>query len=152
MDVIKTKAGVTVIVDFALTPHALTSLYESFQGMEFGKQIAVFGATGSRDKKKRPVMWELATRLNDYVIITEDENYAETGGEIIDEIVTGIPEDRNNYEVVQERRDAIKKALEIAEEGDVILLTGMGNFDTRTMGKEKVKWNDKDVVMELIEN
>jgi UDP-N-acetylmuramoyl-L-alanyl-D-glutamate--2,6-diaminopimelate ligase len=56
MDVIKTKNGVTIVVDFALTPHALTSLYESFQNMHFNKQIAIFGATGSRDKKKRPVM------------------------------------------------------------------------------------------------
>ncbi|NOZ44281.1 MAG: hypothetical protein GXP45_04010 [bacterium] len=78
MDIIKTKENITVVVDFALTPHALQTLYQSFQNMDnFHRQIAVFGATGSRDKKKRPLMAKIATELNDLIIITEDENYKE---------------------------------------------------------------------------
>lgn len=150
LDVIKTKEDITVIVDFALTPHALTTLYKSFKDIDFNTQIAVFGATGSRDKKKRPVMGELATQLNDFVIITEDENYVENGADIIEDIVAGIPEERNNYKVVQDRRNAINTALKMAEKDDVILLTGMGNFTSRTMWKKKIPRNDKAVVLEEI--
>ncbi len=148
MDIIKSQENITVVVDFALTPHALTTLYKSFQNIDFSRQIAVFGATGSRDKKKRPLMWEIATRLNDFVVITEDENYEEEWKDIIKEIVSWIPHNTQNYKVIQDRREAINFALKMAHPGDVILLTGMWNFTSRTMWDQKIPRNEKEIVQE----
>jgi len=146
---LKLKSGTTVIVDFALTPHALTQLYTSFQKLHYNKQIAVFGATGNRDKKKRPQMWKIATELNDFVFITEDENYDEDGKDIIANIQSGIDnKNYSNYKIVQDRKSAIQEAIRMAGPHDVILLTGMGNFDTRKMGKQQIPRNDKKVVLE----
>jgi len=148
---IKTEDNITIVIDFALTPNALTKLYESFQKLNYKKQTAIFGATWNRDKTKRPTMGKIATRFNDFVILTEDENYNEDGQQIISEIENGIDTVHyNNYKVIQDRKNAIDYAIKNAESWDVILLTGMWNFETRKMWKKQISRSDKTVILEIL--
>jgi len=149
VEIIKTQDNITIVVDFALTPNALTQLYTSFKKMDYKKQIAVFGATGDRDKKKRTLMWKIAVELNDFVIITEDENYSEDGIKIMKQIEKWINSNSHDkYKLIQDRRLAIAESINMADSWDVILLTGMGNFSNRKMWDKKIPWNEKTVAME----
>jgi len=144
--------GLNIIVDFALTPNALERLYQLLSGVrkEGAKIIAVFGSCGERDRGKRPLMGEVVSKYADYIILTNDEPYHENPQQIIDEIAAGIKnkiENQNFWKIV-DRRSAIKKALELSKEGDVIAVTGMGNFETMVVGDKKIPWNDKQVIEE----
>jgi len=152
VEIIKTHDSITIVVDFALTPNALTQLYTSFKKLDYNRQIAVFGATWNRDKKKRPIMWKIATELNDFVIITEDENYDEDGMKIMEQIESWIDKQyANKYKLVQNRKIAISEAIKMAWAWDVILLTWMWNFTNRAMGENKIPWDEKAVVLAELE-
>lgn len=100
------------MIDFALTPDALSTLYNAVRSMGYQRLIAVFGATGTRDQGKRPEMGALATELCDYVVITEDENYSEDGMKIMQQIEAGVDlKNKEKYILVQERTEAIRHAI-----------------------------------------
>ncbi|MEY3197762.1 MAG: UDP-N-acetylmuramoylalanyl-D-glutamate--2,6-diaminopimelate ligase [Candidatus Parcubacteria bacterium] len=111
-----TKQGVSVMIDFALTPDALSTLYTAVRSMGYQRLIAVFGATGTRDQGKRPEMGRIAIELCDVVVITEDENYSEDGMKIMQHIAAGIDDkDREKYHLVQDRKEAIRYAISVAQ-------------------------------------
>lgn len=147
---LSTKDDIHVMIDFALTPDALVSLYTSVRELWFARSIAVFGATWNRDQGKRPQMWEIATRLCDQVVLTEDENYHEVWLEIIQDIVAGIPADRTNWNIVQERKAAIAYAVEQARSWDIIIVTGMADFTTRSMNEWVIPWCEEEVIREVL--
>lgn len=144
--------GLDIIVDFALTPNALERLYQLLAKVkkEQSKIIAVFGSCGDRDKGKRPIMGEVVSRYADTVILTNDEPYHEDPLRIIEEIAEGIKNKtkNDNLWVIADRRQAISKALELANAGDVIAVTGMGNFESMVVGDKKIPWNDRSVIEE----
>jgi UDP-N-acetylmuramoyl-L-alanyl-D-glutamate--2,6-diaminopimelate ligase len=149
------ERGLHIIVDFALTPNALEKLYNLLAGVkkEGAKIIAVFGSCGERDRGKRPIMGEVVSNYADNVILTNDEPYHEDPAEIIEEIALGIKnktEGQDFWKIV-DRRSAIKKALEIAKAGDIVVVTGMGNFETMVVGDKKIPWNDKKVIEEELQ-
>jgi UDP-N-acetylmuramyl-tripeptide synthetase len=149
------ERGLHIIVDFALTPNALEKLYNLLAGVkkEGAKIIAVFGSCGERDRGKRPIMGEVVSNYADKVILTNDEPYHEDPVEIIEEIALGIKnktEGQDFWKIV-DRRSAIKKALEIAKTGDIVVVTGMGNFETMVVGDKKIPWNDKKVIEEELQ-
>jgi len=151
-DLIKTENNITFMIDFALTPHALKQLYTSMKKLPYERQIAIFGATGDRDKEKRPIMWALSTEINDYTIITEDENYSEDGTTIISEIEVWIsPDDKEKYKIIQDRREAIATSIKTAKSGDLIIITWMWNFESRKMWKKQIPRNDEKVLCEELE-
>jgi len=128
--------GITVMIDFALTPDALKTLYTAVRRMGYQRLIAVFGATGDRDQGKRPLMGKIATELCDSVVLTEDENYSEDGNKIIRQIEQGIDSAyHEKYCVVQDRTKAIEHAVSLANPGDIVIVTGMANFTTRAMNE-----------------
>lgn len=140
--------GVTAMIDFALTPDGLTTLYKAVRSLWFNKQIAVFGATWNRDQGKRPLMWEVAVKYNDYVIITEDENYHEDGMTIMKAVEWGIDSDlhKEEYELVQDRESAIRRWLEIASSWDIVIITGMANFTSRAMNEWQIPRDERAVI------
>ena len=143
---------ITAMIDFALTPDGLTTLYKAVRSMWFKKQIAVFGATWNRDQWKRPLMWTVATEYNDYVIITEDENYHEDGMMIMKAVERWIDNKfSDKYELVQDRTDAIRKALEIAQSWDIVIVTWMANFTSRAMNEWSIPWNEREIIEECME-
>lgn len=141
-----------VIVDYAHTSDALEKLLESVKATTKNRVILVFGACGDRDKTKRPVMGEIAAKLADRVILTDEESYNEDPEAIRRMIYEGIEQASGTGKTTEiaDRRDAIKKALDIATKGDTILITGMGHEQFRIVNGEKLPWNDGDVVRELL--
>lgn len=144
--------GYDVIVDYAHTPDALEKLLEAAQSVTKNRVILVFGATGDRDKGKRPIMGEIAARLADRIVLTDDESYNEDPQTIRDEVMTGIEKAGGSAKTTElgDRREAIEKALSIAKKDDTILITGMGHEQFRIVNGERLPWNDGDVVRELI--
>lgn len=110
--------------------------------------ITLFGCGGDRDRGKRPVMGELATRLSDYVIITSDNPRSEDPGEIIREIVSGISMD--NYAPVPDRRDAVISAVGKAGTGDILLIAGKGHEEYQEIKGVRHRFSDREVVEEAI--
>lgn len=142
-----------VIIDYAVTPAALKTLYTSLREITDGKLISVFGATGDRDKEKRPEMGRVASELTDIVLLTDDETYTEDSRQIIDQVYAGVPEKlKSKVEIVPDRLDAIKKALLKAQKGDTVAITGIGHQKSRSMGGDKIKWDERKIVSDLLKN
>ncbi len=147
MEQIKNDKGLFVFVDYAHKPEALEKVLQAIQFTDAEKKsgkylITVFGCGGDRDKTKRPVMGEIATRLSDAVIITSDNPRTEDPATIINEIVTGIS--HRNFAVIQDRRAAIEGAIKMAKPGDVILIAGKGHEDYQIIGTEKIHFDDRE--------
>lgn len=144
--------GYDVIVDYAHTPDALEKLLQAAKDVTKNRVILVFGATGDRDKTKRPIMGEIAARLADRIILTDEESYNEDPQAIRDQVRGGIETAGGDGKMTEiaDRRDAIAKALAVAKKGDTVLITGMGHEQYRIVNGERLPWNDGDVVREIV--
>ncbi len=152
MEAVANDLGVNILVDFALTPNALEKLYSLLYSVkkEGSKIIAILGSCGDRDKGKRPLMGEIVAKYADVVILTNEEPYHENPQDIIDAIFVGIKNKTENENLwrILDRREAIAKALSIAQKDDIICITGMGSFETMVVGDKKLPWNDRGVIEE----
>lgn len=145
--------GYDVIVDYAHTPDALEKLLQAAKEVTKNRVILVFGATGDRDKIKRPIMGEIAAQLADRIILTDEESYNEDPQAIRDQVREGIESagSASKLTEIADRREAIEKALSIATKDDTVLITGMGHEQFRIVNGEKLPWNDAQVVRELLD-
>ncbi|MDO5343446.1 MAG: UDP-N-acetylmuramoyl-L-alanyl-D-glutamate--2,6-diaminopimelate ligase [Candidatus Saccharibacteria bacterium] len=144
--------GYDVIVDYAHTPDALEKLLATARDIAKGRVILVFGATGDRDKAKRPIMGEIAARGADRIFLTDEESYNEDPEEIRAMLREGIQRaggDAKTTEIA-DRREAIERALGCAKKGDMVLITGMGHEQYRIVNGERLPWNDTRVVQEIV--
>lgn len=135
-----------VIVDYAFTPNALAKVYENLKPRN-NRLICVLGACGGgRDKWKRPVLGEIASRYCDEVIVTNEDPYDEDPEEIVDQVVKGT---KGKGSKIIDRREAIRRSLEGAKEGDVVVITGKGCEPSICLkGGKKIPWDDRQVVKE----
>ena len=117
----------TVLIDYAHTPDGLENVLRSVKDFCRGRVIAVFGCGGDRDSLKRPVMGRIGVELADVAVITSDNPRTEEPMAIIEDILKGVPEQADNYIVVENRRKAIRYAMDIAEKNDIIILAGKGH-------------------------
>lgn len=155
-EVVLSKAPFRVIVDFAHTPDALQKIYEAIRPYCKGNLIAVLGATGERDKTKRPILGALAGRYADIVIITNEDPYHENPRAIMDEVAEGVPRGATkeskekvksqNFFIIEDRGEAIKKALELAGFSDCVVITGKGGEHAMVVGDAKIPWEENEVV------
>jgi UDP-N-acetylmuramoyl-L-alanyl-D-glutamate--2,6-diaminopimelate ligase len=147
----------TAIVDFAHTEQALRSLLDAMCEFKSGRLITVFGCGGDRDRGKRPAMGRVAAMLSDLVILTSDNPRSENPIEILTEIENGIHAVRpgwkrdQHYYSMPDRREAIEKAVELAEAGDILVIAGKGHETYQLIGKERRPFDDRQVVREAIE-
>jgi UDP-N-acetylmuramoyl-L-alanyl-D-glutamate--2,6-diaminopimelate ligase len=141
-----------VIVDYAHTPDALQNVLETVKALTKNRVILVFGATGDRDKTKRPIMGGIAVKLADRIILTDEESYSENPDVIRDDIRRGVESAGGGAKTAEiaDRKDAIGKALSIARRGDAVLITGMGHEQFRIIGDKRVPWNDATVARSLL--
>ncbi|MDD4179510.1 MAG: UDP-N-acetylmuramoyl-L-alanyl-D-glutamate--2,6-diaminopimelate ligase [Candidatus Margulisbacteria bacterium] len=147
-----------VIVDFAHSPDSLQKLLETYKPLAKGKLILVFGCPGDRDRAKRPIMGEIAVRLADYTIITTDDPYSEDPAVIIKEIEQGFFREESRKSKVESRKqetlisrkEAIEKALSIAQKGDIVLIVGRGHEKFQDFNGRKVEFDDREVVKNLL--
>lgn len=141
---------VTAVVDYAHTPDSLTKLYEAFPDTH---KICVLGNTGGgRDSWKRPEMGAIAERHCDYIILTNEDPYDENPRAIVEQMAKAIT-DKSKLEIIMDRRLAIATALERAENGGHVLVSGKGT-DPYIMGPRGTKtvWSDAEVVKEELQN
>ncbi len=151
-EIVETKEPYEVIVDYAHTPDALSQLLQAVRQFTKNRIILVFGATGDRDKLKRPIMGEIAVKNADRIVVTDEESYNEDPKKIRSAVLEGISKagGEAKSEEIADRRDAIAKALSIAKKGDTVVITGMGHEVFRIVKNEKLPWNDGDVVREIL--
>jgi len=141
--------GFDIIVDYAHTPDGLENILKTAREFTRGRLISVFGCGGDRDRTKRPIMGNIGTELSDIAIVTSDNPRTEDPDEIIKEVVAGIKKD--NYIVVENRREAIRKSIEIAQKGDVIVIAGKGHEDYQILKTGKIHFDEREVVKEILE-
>ncbi|MDI6839751.1 MAG: UDP-N-acetylmuramoyl-L-alanyl-D-glutamate--2,6-diaminopimelate ligase [bacterium] len=137
-----------VIVDYAHTPGSLESAIRSARELTSGRLMCIFGCGGDRDSGKRPLMGKIATELADYTILTSDNPRSEDPMLIARDIEKGIT--GGNYEIILDRREAIRKGIERASPEDLILLVGKGHEDYQIYGELKIPWDDRKVAMEIL--
>jgi UDP-N-acetylmuramoyl-L-alanyl-D-glutamate--2,6-diaminopimelate ligase len=137
-----------VFTDYAHTPDALERVLASLKAVAAGRVIVVFGAGGDRDAGKRPLMGEAAARLADLVVVTSDNPRTEDPDSIIDHIMAGI--ERKDAVRITDRRAAIERALEMAEQDDVVLLAGKGHETYQVLGTETISFDERQIVTEWI--
>ncbi len=144
-----------VIVDYAHTPDGLEKLLTAAKKITKGRVILVFGATGDRDKGKRPIMGKIAAENAHRIFLTDEESYNEDPQKIREMIYKGIESTTGGAIKtieVPDRRQAIEKALAIARRGDTVLITGMGHEVYRIVKGKRIPWNDAAVVREILKN
>jgi UDP-N-acetylmuramoyl-L-alanyl-D-glutamate--2,6-diaminopimelate ligase len=133
-----------VLRDYAHTPDALERVIKAVKPLTKGRLIVLFGAGGDRDRKKRPVMGQIAARNADLPIVTSDNPRTEDPGRIIDDIEEGM-EGVAHIRMV-DRRDAIRRALTLAKPGDCILLAGKGHETYQVIGTQKFPFDEVEIV------
>jgi len=145
MDRVALEAPFSVIVDYAHSPDALVNILRTSQPLTKGRLICVFGCGGDRDRTKRPLMGQAVAEFSDEAIVTSDNPRSERPEAIIEEILAGMPLDFP-HTVIGDRRQAIRKALEIARSGDCVVIAGKGHETYQEIKGVKHPFNDKEIV------
>ena len=146
-EMVNNNLNIPIMIDYAHTPDSLLKILESSRKITNGRIICVFGCGGNRDSSKRPIMGIISSRLADYTIITSDNPRYEDPLSIINDIKKGIKKD--NYEIIVDRTEAIKKAIEISTENDLILLVGKGHETYQEINGIKYPYDERLIIDEI---
>ena len=150
LEKIENNKGIDIYIDFAHTPDSLKEVLTYLKGMTGGRLISVFGCAGERDKLKRPKMGKIASEQADIVILTAEDPRSENVKEIIRQIVSGIKNNTRVY-AIPDREKAIKKALEIANQGDTVGLFGKGHERSMNLdGIHETPWSEHKIVRKYL--
>jgi UDP-N-acetylmuramoyl-L-alanyl-D-glutamate--2,6-diaminopimelate ligase len=137
-----------VLRDYAHTPDALARVLHTLRPLTRGRLVVVFGCGGDRDRGKRPLMGQVVADLADLAIVTSDNPRTEDPEAILDEILAGMP--ARDHLRIADRREAIGRALELAADGDTVLLAGKGHEDYQIIGTTKYPFDEGRIVRELV--
>lgn len=151
VEMLATNTPYRMILDYSHSPDALENILRTVREFCRGRIILLFGCGGDRDKGKRPMMGEIAGRLADYSILTSDNPRREDPMAILAAIEQGIRPTGAKYEVIENRREAIRQAMEMAVGGDIIVLAGKGHETYQDIGGVKHPFDEKVIVAELLE-
>ena len=147
-EVIPVSDEFTVLVDYAHTPDGIENILKTAKGFAKGRVVILFGCGGDRDNTKRPIMGQIASSLADFCIVTSDNPRTENPMNIINEILPGV---KGEHIVIENRREAIEYAIKNAQKDDVVILAGKGHEDYQQIGKEKIHFDEVEILMELKE-
>lgn len=150
-ELIDNKLGLTIMIDYAHTPESLEKILSSVKIYTKGRVISVFGCGGDRDKIKRPMMGEVSGRVADYTIITSDNPRTEKPEEIVHEIEEGIKKTHGKYECIVNRVEAIKKAINMANKRDIIILAGKGHEQYQEINNVRYPFDENEIVKQIID-
>lgn len=149
LEEIKEGRNFRIFVDFAHSPVALEKVLAALkQQCGQHKLVAVFGSAGKRDQGKRPLMGEAADKNADVIILTADDPRDEDVTGICQQIAIGIK--NKKYLIIEDRRQAIKKAFDLAEKGDIVALCGKGHEQSLAVGDQEIPWSDQEEVRKLL--
>ena len=152
IDVIDTKDNYFAIVDYAHTPNGIAKLLNFVHTLDINRSIVVIGQAGERDYLKRPKVGEVVVKNSDYAIFTAEDPRSEDPMEICKDIVRTVKDEYDNYEIVVDRTEAIQKAIDIAEEKDIVLVLGKGNETYEKLKDKTIYFNDEEEVYKAIKN
>lgn len=157
MEVIEGKQPFTVVVDYAHEQASMTALMDSARDMKpkGAKVITLLGAEGGgRDKAKRPAMGAICAKGSDIIILSNVDPYEDDPETILDDIARGVlstgAEKNKNMFIVPDRREGIRKALELASKDDIVLITGKGAEQSMEIGGKSIPWDDRKIVREVL--
>ena len=150
VEMLRTNTPYRMILDYSHSPDALENILTTVREFCRGRLILVFGCGGDRDRGKRPMMGEIAGRLADYSILTSDNPRFEDPMSILAAIEAGIKKTDADYEVIENRREAIRQAMEIAVGGDIVILAGKGHETYQDIQGVKHPFDEKQIVQELL--
>lgn len=138
-----------IIVDYSHTPDALKNAISTLNSFKQNKLLVVFGCGGERDKEKRPLMGKVANALADIMIVTSDNPRTENPEQIINDITQGLDDSHNIFKIIN-RKDAIKKAIDLANEKDIILIAGKGHESYQQIGLKLLDFSDQTIIKNYI--
>ncbi len=141
----------TVLIDYAHTPDGLENVLTSVKDFCKGRLIAVFGCGGDRDPIKRPIMGKIGVDTADLAIITSDNPRSEAPMAIIEDILRGVDTQKSNFEVVENRPSAIRRAMDIAQKNDIIVLAGKGHETYQEIRGVKHHLDEREIVAAYLE-
>lgn len=139
----------SIIIDYAHTPDGLENVLTTVKAFTKNRMISVFGCGGDRDKVKRPQMGKIGCELSDIAIITSDNPRSEEPMDIINDIVK--PLNYDNFVIEVNRKEAIRKAMNMALEGDVIVIAGKGHETYQILKDETIHFDEREVVYDILE-
>ena len=147
---VKNDRGINIVIDFAHTPKAFENIYKSVPNDK--RKIAVYGMSGDRTCEIRHEVGKISAENNVFSVVTTDDPKFDTYENIADDIVKGIEEENGEFVRIKDRKSAIKHAIEMANEGDFVLLLGKGqeNF-IKLKGNEKTPYSEKETVNEVLD-
>ena len=141
---------ITIMIDYAHSPESLESILTTVQEYTQGDVICVFGCGGDRDSGKRPIMGEIAGVKADYTIITSDNPRTEDPAKIVKQIEAGIKKTKGKYECIVDRKEAIKKAIEMAHKRDMVIIAGKGHELTQEIKGKKYPFDEREIVKDIL--
>ena len=138
------------MIYYAHSPESLESILTTVQEYTQGDVICVFGCGGDRDSGKRPIMGEIAGVKADYTIITSDNPRTEDPAKIVEQIEAGIKKTKGKYECIVDRKEAIKKAIEMAHKRDMVIIAGKGHELTQEIKGKKYPFDEREIIKEIL--
>lgn len=147
MEIIKIKNSYAII-DYAHTPDAVLNVLKNVNEFKKGKVYTIIGCGGNRDKTKRKDMGQISTDYSDYVIFTNDNPRNEKPKDIIDDITSELS--ANNYEIIEDRKNAIKRGISMLKKEDILLILGKGHENYQIINGIKYHFSDKEEVLKYI--
>ncbi len=154
-EIIRSENNITAIIDYAHTPDALENVLKTIQNIRTGNEqlITVVGAGGNRDKEKRPKMAKVASLLSNKVIFTSDNPRNEEPQSILNDLLKGVDVAKKMSVLsIENRKEAIRTAVMLAQPGDIILIAGKGHETYQEINGVKHPFDDKKVITEIFEN
>ena len=150
MQPVENSFGVNILVDYAHNAAALESVLNTLKEYTGGRIITVFGCGGNRSRTRRFEMGEVSGNLSDYTVITSDNPRKEEPDAIIQDIVTGISKTNGKYEIEPDRSKAIRLAVDMAEDGDTVLIAGKGHEDYQIFADRTIHFDDCEQAREAV--
>lgn len=150
VEVVETGTDYTLLIDYAHSPDGLENVISSVRETTQGRIITVFGCGGDRDRTKRPKMGKIVGDLADVAVVTSDNPRSENPSLIIKDILEGMHECKAQIDVVEDRTQAIKHAMQIAQAGDVVLLCGKGHETYQILNTGKIHYDEREVVADIL--
>ncbi|MDP4091266.1 MAG: cyanophycin synthetase, partial [Bacillota bacterium] len=148
-ELISNPSNLSVIVDYAHSPDSLQNILSSVRKLTEKRVILVFGCGGNRDKTKRPIMGNIGGSTADYCIITSDNPRKEEPLSIVNDIERGILSTACGYEKIVDRKKAIFSALNMAQQGDTVVIAGKGHENYQIIGEKYMYFDDAETVKEF---
>jgi UDP-N-acetylmuramoyl-L-alanyl-D-glutamate--2,6-diaminopimelate ligase len=148
LEAVENSNGFFIFIDYAHTEDGLFNVLKALRAVTPTKIILVFGCGGDRDHTKRPKMARVACSFADYSILTTDNSRSEDPQAIIDEVVTGFT--KRNYEICVDRKEAIGRALKMAQKDQIVLIAGKGHEDYQVFKDRTIAFNEREIVKEFL--